>query len=41
MLELNGQQLTLQQILDVAEGREHVVLADAARARVEKARSGV
>jgi len=38
MLELNGQQLTLQQIIDVAEGREHVVLADEARARVEKAR---
>ena len=38
MLELNGQQLTLQQIIDVAEGREHVVLADEARVRVEKAR---
>jgi len=38
MLELNGQQLKLQQIIDVAEGREHVVLADQARARVEKAR---
>ena len=41
MLELNGQQLTLQQIIDVAEGREHVVLADEARARVEKARQVV
>jgi histidine ammonia-lyase len=38
MLELNGQQLTLQQIADVAKGREQVVLAAEARARVEKAR---
>ena len=38
MLELNGQQLTLQQIIDVAEGRERVLLADEARVRVEKAR---
>jgi histidine ammonia-lyase len=37
MLELNGQKLTLQQIADVASGREQVVLADAARARVERA----
>jgi histidine ammonia-lyase len=41
MLELNGQPLTLQQIIDVAEGREHVVLADEARERVEKARQVV
>src|SRR5690349_22985612 len=37
MLQLNGQQLTLQQIVDVAKGREQVVLADDARARVERA----
>src|ERR1044071_8001831 len=37
MLQLNGQQLTLQQIVDVAEGREQVVLADDARVRVERA----
>jgi len=37
MLELNGQQLTLQQIVDVAQGREQVVLAAEARLRVEKA----
>src|ERR1700741_4678522 len=41
MLELNGQQLTLQQIVAVAQGREQVVLAAAARARVEKARQVV
>src|SRR5689334_13628711 len=38
MLQLNGQKLTLQQIVDVAEGREQVVLADYARVRVERAR---
>jgi histidine ammonia-lyase len=38
MITLNGQQLTLQQIADVAKGREQVVLADEARARVEQAR---
>jgi len=37
MLQLNGAQLTLEQITDVAKGREQVVLADEARARVEKA----
>src|SRR5678809_52751 len=41
MLQLSGQQLTLQQIVDVAEGREQVVLADEARVRVEKARQVV
>src|SRR6185295_18035118 len=41
MIALNGQQLTLQQIVDVAEGREQVVLADEARVRVEKARQVV
>jgi histidine ammonia-lyase len=34
MLELNGQQLTLEQIADVAFGREHVSLADEARERL-------
>lgn len=38
MVELNGQALTLQQIFDVATGREHVSLASAARERVEAAR---
>jgi histidine ammonia-lyase len=38
MIQLKGQKLTLQQIVDVAEGREQVVLADDARARVEQAR---
>ncbi|HEV8186842.1 MAG TPA: aromatic amino acid lyase, partial [Pyrinomonadaceae bacterium] len=41
MLQLNGQQLTLQQIVDVAEGREQVVLAGEARVRVERARQVV
>jgi histidine ammonia-lyase len=41
MLQLNGQQLTLQQIVDIAEGREQVVLAGDARARVERAREVV
>ena len=41
MLQLNGQQLTLQQIADIAEGREQVVLADEARVRVERARQVV
>src|ERR1043165_3072138 len=38
MLQLKGQQLTLQQIADIAEGREQVVLADDARVRVDQAR---
>ena len=38
MLQLKGQKLTLQQIVDVAEGREEVALADDARVRVEEAR---
>ena len=41
MLELNGQPLTLQQITDVAYAREHVVLGEEARARVERARQVV
>ena len=38
MLELSGQPLTLQQIVDVASGRERVTLGAEARARVEEAR---
>src|SRR5829696_6222821 len=38
---LSGQQLTLQQIADVARGREQVVLAAGARARAEQARQVV
>ena len=38
MLELNGQQFTLQQIVDVASGKEQVTLGAEARARVEEAR---
>src|SRR5918912_274179 len=41
MIKLNGQQLTLQQIVDVAQGREQVALAAEARARVEQARQVV
>lgn len=41
MLQLNGQQLTLQQIVSIAEGREQVVLAGDARVRVEQARAVV
>jgi len=37
MLQLSGQQLTLQQIVSIAEGREQVVLADDARVRVDQA----
>jgi histidine ammonia-lyase len=38
MLQLNGQQLTLQQIADVAQGKYAVTLATEARQRVEEAR---
>jgi histidine ammonia-lyase len=38
MLELNGQRLTLQQIVDVANRREHVTLAPAARLRADESR---
>ncbi len=41
MLELNGQQLTLQQIVDVARGQEQVALSDEARVRVQNARQVV
>jgi histidine ammonia-lyase len=37
MLELQGQQLSLEQIVDVAVGREQVTLGAEARARVEQA----
>ncbi|HEY3580927.1 MAG TPA: histidine ammonia-lyase [Pyrinomonadaceae bacterium] len=38
MLELSGQPLTLQQIVDVASGKERVTLGAEARVRVEEAR---
>ncbi|MGI9168141.1 MAG: histidine ammonia-lyase [Pyrinomonadaceae bacterium] len=38
MLELDGQRLSLQQVADVANGREQVTLAPRARARVEESR---
>src|SRR5947207_5602696 len=38
MLELNGQPLSLAQVLAVARGQEKVTLAAAARARVEQSR---
>ena len=38
MLQLSGQQLTLQQITDVANGKEQVALSAEARVRVEDAR---
>ncbi|MFN2529843.1 MAG: histidine ammonia-lyase [Pyrinomonadaceae bacterium] len=38
MLELNGQRLTLEQIVTVAEGREDVSLAAEARSRAEASR---
>lgn len=41
MLELNGQQLTLKQIVDVADRREHVTLSADARARVDQSRQVV
>jgi len=41
MIHLNGQKLNLQQIADVAYGREQVALAEDARTRAEKARQVV
>lgn len=41
MLELNGQRLTLQQIVNVATGREQVALAADARLRAERSRQVV
>ncbi len=38
MLELDGQRLSLQQVADVANGREKVTLSPRARARVEESR---
>jgi histidine ammonia-lyase len=41
MLELRGQRLSLEQVADVANGREHVALAAEARTRIETARAVV
>lgn len=41
MLELSGQKLSLQQIADVASGREQAKLSDAARLRCDAARAVV
>ena len=41
MFELSGQKLSLQQIVDVAEGREQVRLSSAARARCDASRAVV
>ena len=41
MFELSGQKLFLQQIVDVAEGREQVTLSTAARARCDASREVV
>ena len=41
MLQLNGQSLTIQQIADVAAGRETVALSAQARERVERSRQVV
>lgn len=38
MLELDGQRLSLQQVVDVANGREQVALSPKARARIEQSR---
>jgi histidine ammonia-lyase len=38
MLQLSGQKLTLEQITAVANGQEHVALADDARSRMEQSR---
>lgn len=38
MLELNGQRLSLQQVAEVAQGREQVMLSVEARTRVEESR---
>jgi len=35
MVQLDGQQLTLQQIVDVAHGKEQVALSEEARLRVQ------
>jgi histidine ammonia-lyase len=41
MLELNGQILSLAQVIAVARGKDHVVLSTSARERVEQSRSVV
>ena len=38
MLELNGQKLSLAEIYAVANGEDHVILSNDARARVEESR---
>ncbi|HKO42794.1 MAG TPA: histidine ammonia-lyase [Pyrinomonadaceae bacterium] len=38
MIQLDGQKLTLEQVADVAHGREHVTLSAEARARIAAAR---
>ena len=38
MLQLSGQRLTLEQIAAIANGQEHVSLAEAARLRIQEAR---
>ena len=38
MLELNGQRLSLQQVAEVAKGRERVSLSDEARRRAQESR---
>src|SRR5688572_33490480 len=41
MIQLRGQRLTLEQIADIANGRERVALHDDAKARIEAARAVV
>src|SRR4029434_770094 len=41
MIQLRGQRLTLEQIADVADGREQVMLHDEARTRIAAARAVV
>src|SRR5882672_11984832 len=41
MIQLRGQRLTLEQIADVANGREQVLLSDEARERIAAARAVV
>ena len=41
MLELDGQQLTLEEVARVARGAERVSLAESARVRMEASRAAV
>ncbi|HEX8851915.1 MAG TPA: histidine ammonia-lyase [Pyrinomonadaceae bacterium] len=41
MLELDGQQLSLEQVADVAEGRQQVALSAAARERMKASRAAI